>query len=83
MEKLQVGIDIGGTKMLLLAKTAGGNESRKIATGSNFSAVDAEKANSRASLRNYQPHRVPLASRFLDWSIRRLEKLSTVMYYQS
>jgi glucokinase len=44
MEKLQVGIDIGGTKMLLLAKTAGGNESRKIATGSNFSASTAEKA---------------------------------------
>lgn len=44
MEQLQVGIDIGGTKMLLLAKTAGGNKSRKIDTGSNFSAVDADKA---------------------------------------
>lgn len=44
MEQLQVGIDIGGTKMLLLAKTAQGHKSRKIATGSHFSGVDADMA---------------------------------------
>jgi glucokinase len=44
MEQLQIGIDIGGTKMLLLAKTAAGLQSRKIATGYNFSGVDADMA---------------------------------------
>ncbi len=44
MGELQVGIDIGGTKMLLLAKTADGDKSYKIDTGANFSGVDADRA---------------------------------------
>lgn len=44
MEKIKVGIDIGGTKMLLLAKTAEGDKTRKIDIGTNFSGVDADKA---------------------------------------
>ncbi|KOP27685.1 hypothetical protein AMR41_03670 [Hapalosiphon sp. MRB220] len=44
MEKIQVGIDIGGTKMLLLAKTAEGDKTRKIDTGANFSGEDADRA---------------------------------------
>lgn len=44
MKQLQIGIDIGGTKMLLLAQTAAGLQTRKIATGLNFSGVDADMA---------------------------------------
>ncbi|MBE9207341.1 ROK family protein [Nostoc sp. LEGE 06077] len=44
MQQPQIGIDIGGTKMLLLAKTATGLQSRKIATGWEFSSVDADMA---------------------------------------
>jgi predicted NBD/HSP70 family sugar kinase len=44
MEKLQVGIDIGGTKMFFLAKTAEGDKTRKIDTGANFSGEDADRA---------------------------------------
>jgi len=44
MKKLQIGIDIGGTKMLLLANTATGLQFKKITTGFNFSGVDADTA---------------------------------------
>lgn len=42
MAALEVGIDIGGTKMLLLAKTDAGNNVRKVATGPDFSGADAD-----------------------------------------
>jgi hypothetical protein len=36
MAELQVGVDIGRTKMLLLAKIADGDQSHNLDTGANF-----------------------------------------------
>jgi predicted NBD/HSP70 family sugar kinase len=51
----RVGIDLGGSKMLLLEESASGRRITRIATGRAFSAADAEAAISRFLLECAEP----------------------------